>query len=297
MPGGSRRRSTGIGSGTAARSASCSPRTDWRGPRPRPGRTRRRGGARPPSLGPDRFQRRRSYAERLGTGRLSRKEWEALRREEREARRREHAARKAQRGPLFGLWRRVRPAPRDPDDPTVWQPRTKPPARLPDHIRALAATEAREPSDAELKEIERAEKTLAKIQAERGKLEAAREKALVKRDAERLKKEEAAKKRRIALEAKAAKAAQAKAKAKKPPKPPAAKPSKGKKPGAPAKGIPVPERKRAPNAPKVVETGEGPLRVLTLTCPRCKTEIDGVEKRGNAPAKLTCPACGLVGKV
>lgn len=266
-------------------------------------------------LGEERFREREQIAaEYAQRGRLSRKELAELRKK-RKARGKQAKGEKAPKEERPGLLVRIglkRP-PVEADGAFV--ARTKPPKRMPDEVRAAAAAEDREPTKKELLEIKMAERRLAAREKEREKWEAAREKeakAQAEREAkERAKKEKAEaqarlKEEKTRLKKEQKEAAAATKAAKKGDKPGKAKKEKNAKKAeapavAPDKGIPV-KQKPSQTAPRpsgelVVETGPGPLRSLSIQCPRCRTTIRNIKKRGDAPAKVTCPNCSLVGKV
>lgn len=286
-------------------------------------------------LGEERFaERERIAAEYASVGRMSRKELAEMRKA-RKARRKGTKAKKKgakgadeaeeaeetgeaapegpkeKRGILSALRRTPEEIVVDEDGEPV--PETPRPERLPEEILALADAEDRpltEEEDAELKESEKLlaqrENELKRLRKALKKQRAAEEKEAKRRAKEEAKAEKAAAKAEGKKPKKAKKKVTAEAKppkkAKKGKKAKTAKTAKkgGKADAGPAeeapKGIPVKQKPGRPG-PAAAETGAGPLKVLSLKCPRCEAQIENVAKRGDAPAKVTCPECGLVGKV
>lgn len=262
-------------------------------------------------FGPDRWAARQAYAKRMaGSARLSRTEREAMRRQERSARHKEKADRKsARQARSGGVSLKPDGTPRDLDVDADWQPTIGLPARGPEDLDALAEREDRDLTEDEARERKAAEKALMAREKESTRLSKERERLIRARERAALRAEKDAEKAEKAAAAKKEKAAKAslKSAAKKPKaaKKGTTKSGKGKKSQpqeetlvdkTPTDKIPVQARK-VKAAPRIHEAGEGPLRTLNLTCPRCGTEITGVKKRGDAPAKIKCPSCQLVGKV
>lgn len=245
-------------------------------------------------------------------------------REEREKAKAEKRAAKGKKGakPMPGerpeglakrRWLGLLPPQRDPEVDAHWRPRTPRPQRAPQEIEAAAKEEGREPSKKELKQIKSAEHLMLKREKESERLEDQRDKARKrheKQEAARHTREEKQKQRASAKKEKGGKKKDREESPKKPKKPKGEsrkravkpkkadkpkktkpeKPEKGKKP-AEAQSPPRP----APEANKEPESA-GALKVLQVSCPRCQTQVP-VKKPDDRPARLTCPSCGLVGKV
>lgn len=189
------------------------------------------------------------------------------------------------------------PPERDPEVDAHWQPGTPKPERLPQQIEAAAQEEGREPTKAERKQIKRAEDLMLKREKESERLERLREKARAdqeKQAAALRNREKKQEKRDAAKKAKKEKGGRKKGAGEKPKdksRKRAVKPKKGKGKD------PAKPQKRDPSPPAQKDTESGAaLKVIKVRCPKCGTNVP-VKKRDDRPARLTCPSCGLVGKV
>ncbi len=257
------------------------------------------------------------------------------RREEREKAKEERKAAKKKAGkgkkrgegapgaPPEGLPKRrflgLLPPQRDPEVDAHWQVLTPRPDRTPQEIESAAKAEDREPTKKELKEIKRAENLMLKREKESERLEKMREAARKKREKEESARNTREEKKKQRESAKKEKEQEKKGRKKEREEEPkqkgkkrAVKPKKAKKAEKPSKEkAPRKEKKPAKKsekkskktkgADKAEEPGGGPasssgLKVVRVRCPRCATQVP-VKKQDDRPARLTCPSCGLVGKV